>query len=360
MSTEKNIILSILGLFLCQCMLSCQKSEIKSSNSKLTLSHEPHTSSVRPCYYTQWTPSSWMHQLPSDFSIAQISIPGTHESAALHGGGPNFTVPIIDVNPSDVAKCQRISIAEQLQIGVRYLDIRCRRKGNSFDINHGHIYQNLNFEDVLTTCNTFLQQNPSETIIMKVQEEYKPSKSSESFTQIFNTYCNRYPLLFYKHPSNSAHIIPTLGEARGKIILMKKFENADQVPVGIDASKRQSNATSVSKLSATEKMKVQSIFAVKNAEEKQKYFLPLLDESFEKTGQTSTLYINNTSAYQKLGGKIPTAYYVNIANDMGKYLIEILKNKGKGNTGIIPMDFINASYCKAIIETNCFDKKTSK
>lgn len=62
--------------------------------------------------------SNWMSALQDNVSLSQISVP-THDSGA--------TVEF----PSGTAKTQNLTIAEQLNIGVRFLDIRCRHIDDS-------------------------------------------------------------------------------------------------------------------------------------------------------------------------------------------------------------------------------------
>ena len=78
------------------------------------------------------------------------------------------------------------AIRSYYEIGVRYLDIRCRHFHNTFEIHHGSIYQKINFDQVLEQCFTFLNNHPSETIIMSVKEEYNPEGNSRSFEATFN------------------------------------------------------------------------------------------------------------------------------------------------------------------------------
>ena len=65
---------------------------------------------------------SWMVKLPDSISLASLNIPGTHNSGALHEPFPR------------TAKCQQLSIIDQLKIGVRFLDIRCRHVKHRFSI----------------------------------------------------------------------------------------------------------------------------------------------------------------------------------------------------------------------------------
>lgn len=245
-------------------------------------------------------------------------------------------------------KCQDIPIERQLQIGVRYLDIRCHLKEETFVIKHGPIDQKMTFTDVLNRCSSFLMQNPSEVIVMKVKEEYGPQGGSSNFASVFKRYSSNYSNLFYR--SNTVKVIPTLGAARGKIILLKDFADpARESYLGIDVCKKQGTIVSTINISPTEKMRIQRLYKVWDKGKKATAFLELLNESFTNTATYSPWYINSTSGYHPI---LPIPK--NIANFMGEVLLTALKQGKKGNTGLIPMDFINTAHCKAIIDTNRF------
>ena len=88
---------------------------------------------------------NWMHSLNDDVSLSQLSIPGTHNSGARYETWPG------------TSQCQDLSIDEQLEAGVRFLDIRCCHRNNTFRIYHGMEDQHLSFDDVLDTCISFLR-----------------------------------------------------------------------------------------------------------------------------------------------------------------------------------------------------------
>ncbi len=125
--------------------------------------------------------NNWMASKSNLLLVSQLSIPGTHDSGALYE-------PV-----SGTAKCQNLSIADQLNAGVRFLDIRCRHINDAFAIHHGSIYQNANFNDVLNAVIGFLNSNPSETVIMSVKEEHTPSGNTRSFEQTFDSYVAANP-----------------------------------------------------------------------------------------------------------------------------------------------------------------------
>src|SRR5262249_8352609 len=159
-----------------------------------------------------------MSSIPDQYSLSQLSLPGTHNTCARYE-------PL-----SGTARCQALSLKEQLHAGIRFLDIRCRHLDNGFVIHHGAIYQNMDFDAVLSTCSDFLHKYPSESIIISVKEEYNPSNNTRSFEQTFDDYVKRYKGDWYLDAA-----IPTMQQARGKLVLLRRF-TASQVPKGIDAS----------------------------------------------------------------------------------------------------------------------------
>ena len=77
--------------------------------------------------------NNWMSGLSDDTKLCDINIPGTHDS------GTTYTTAVIS---GIIASCQDDTIPEQLQKGIRYLDIRC---DGDLDINHGGVacYSNI-------------------------------------------------------------------------------------------------------------------------------------------------------------------------------------------------------------------------
>ncbi|XP_065674495.1 1-phosphatidylinositol phosphodiesterase-like [Hydra vulgaris] len=148
----------------------------------------------------------WMSRLSDNIHIGSITIPGTHDSAA-------YSTSLI------WAKTQDWSILDQLKNGIRFLDIRCRHISNIFTIHHGAIYLNMNFDDVMNSVIQFLNQNPTETVLMRIKEEHDPDGNTRSFAATFNEYYNKYNSYFWNGPTDD----PTLKETRKKIVVLENF-----------------------------------------------------------------------------------------------------------------------------------------
>ncbi|QBA19909.1 phosphatidylinositol-specific phospholipase C domain-containing protein [Chryseobacterium indologenes] len=274
--------------------------------------------------------NSWMAGLQDNISISKLSIPGTHDS------GARIDAPLV----SGTAKTQDLSIAEQLNAGVRFLDIRCRHIDNAFTIHHGAIYQNMNFDDVLNACYTFLQNNPSETIIMSVKEEYDASNTTRTFEQTFDSYVQKNPSKW-----DLGAIIPTLGAVRGKIKLLRRFSSG--TTKGINASPWADNTTFDINNSGVQ-LKVQDYYKVTNNDDKWNAISSLLNEA--KTDTNGKLFLNFTSGYKPGIFGIPSI--PTVSNNINPKLKTFFQTNTQGTFGIMPIDFVNAELSQLIVNTN--------
>ena len=144
--------------------------------------------------------NNWMKSIPDYRKINRISIPGTHDTASFYGG--------------DITQTQSLSITQQLNAGIRFLDIRVKQAGNKFDIYHGIQYQRANFDNVLDEVTNFLKKNLSETVLMRVSRV--SDSDMKTYDETFRNYIKKYQNFFY---SANKNFDPLLCETRGKIIL---------------------------------------------------------------------------------------------------------------------------------------------
>lgn len=168
---------------------------------------------------------SWMTTIPDTMLLSHLTLPGTHETCSREYGG-NMTI------------CQTRSLREQLDAGVRFLDIRCRHYQNSFPIHHGRVFLHLQFApDVRDVCLDFLAAHPSECLVMSIKEEYDPEGNTQTFEQTFLSYLDGN-----RDRWHLADTVPALGDVRGKIVLFRRFE-AKTTPLGIQALPWHDDAT---------------------------------------------------------------------------------------------------------------------
>ena len=163
----------------------------------------------------------WMKYVDGDKYLDELSIPGTHDSSTC--SVDNDTEP-----QTSLAKCQQDYIPTQLLEGIRYFDIRLGKNNENGDpgIDHGICYLLkkdggfIHLSDVIGYFKTFLNENPSEALIMLVSRG-NDEATDDSVTTAFANVMDNNSDLFY----TSSHV-PTLNEVRGKIVLLRRFKLA--------------------------------------------------------------------------------------------------------------------------------------
>ncbi|MGJ1269768.1 phosphatidylinositol-specific phospholipase C [Sphingobacterium spiritivorum] len=275
--------------------------------------------------------TNWMSFIQGERKLSSLSIPGTHDAGARYE-------PV-----SGTAKTQNLTIAEQLNAGVRFLDVRCRFVDDNFAIHHGPVYQHLNFDDVLQSCKSFLQAHPSETIVMSVKEEHTPSGNSMTFEERFIKYTDTYSGLFSLDAD-----IPSLQQARGKIVLLRRFSSSQAL--GIQAYNGWSDNTSFTIQNQESILQVQDAYQVSSNTDKWNAIHTLLNTSKNADMASGTLFLNFSSGYQKKLWVIPNI--PSVSNEINPKLLNYFNQQTTGHFGVIITDFIHADLAKSIFNTN--------
>lgn len=285
----------------------------------------------------------WMSQIGSDRSISLINIPGTHNSCAKH------------ISLRYLCKCQDRSVAEQLSIGVRYLDLRIELSRGRLKLVHSVIdcrpgilpFKKLWLEDVITACACFVRQNASETVIMNFQIDDGKDRTGAS-DALFGSYIFPNADLWF-----AENRIPFLGECRGKLILARrnpisgkfKFDDGNSGMnlwgSGSGVKNRRLIHSSVSD-EVLFKVSLQDDYMVSPKRKWNEFVLPCLNG--ERADET-TLLVNHLSANNGYNSPKITANYVN------KRFMEYELKKG-GNYGIICADYITKELSEKIINSN--------
>ena len=188
-------------------------------------------------------PSAWMGDLVNrnpDITMECLIIPGTHDSAAytltpLAGAQKNYLnraaqAPLIGRIVRSIgaisAVTQKLTIKEQLQAGVRSLDLRilysAEPRPGHFSLGHNLTCITLNtcFADI----DAFLHENPSEIIIVNIKPDWDnkdtltPDKQTALNILLINTFKQRL-----WQPTNQDNLLKIpLSRLQGKIILLTK------------------------------------------------------------------------------------------------------------------------------------------
>lgn len=184
----------------------------------------------------------WMKAYPDNTPIVSMNLPGTHDAATW-----NYSITtqqsldpvtglinITEVDPS-FYRCQEKSLTFMLDAGIRVFDLRY-----AYDVTktalvfwHGTALQSetATVDDVLYGFYNWLDEHPSEAIFLSFQHE---GGNNDFGTQmmLYNTLTS---------PAAKNYIIQTrgtigtLGQARGKITLLRRFD-LDLLPASYEAS----------------------------------------------------------------------------------------------------------------------------
>lgn len=272
---------------------------------------------------------SWMSHISDSTSIDMISMPGTHDSGALH-------------SLADVAgKCQDLSIKNQLEIGARYLDVRLQSVANTLSVCHGPINEDLTLKNVLSDCRSFLMENETEAIVLSVKEEEKEINSTISFEDALLNELKEYKDVLYLGTG-----IPTMQMIRGKICLMSRYANNS---IGIDSYAGWGDSCTFDMNNGVN-MHIQDTYYLSNVEQKKEQIKECLEYStnYANSHTEDVLTLNFFSGYLSKG--FPPSYSVPVAKEINKWALDTLPNYDA--TGIAIFDFLNKDLAKAVWSKN--------
>ncbi|MGA2489245.1 MAG: choice-of-anchor Q domain-containing protein, partial [Anaerolineales bacterium] len=216
MKTKRNFFM-VLVLFVA--LMVSMPGSSASAYSDPAYSHESSTGE---------TNTDWMADLSDALPLSAITIPGTHDSGSYVTGG-------------DDAITQSMDIATQLAAGIRAFDIRLGYNDGSDPkhkdttcvppdlwIYHSKICQNYKFSAVMLAMSTFLTAHPGEALLMRITQQ--GIISGYDFPARLTTELTPFASFMYNGGSTN----PTLGEIRGKIIVLPRFDgDISSVPTTI-------------------------------------------------------------------------------------------------------------------------------
>ncbi|KAI0999149.1 hypothetical protein K3495_g9045 [Podosphaera aphanis] len=180
---------------------------------QFTAIHLPHSSHIS--LFSSARLERWMSTLQDDIPVSALSIPGTHNSPTCYTALPSV-------------RCQAVGVAEQLQNGVRFLDIRVQPERPADPSHDGLILVhsafpisltgNKYFCDLMTTVYRFLDASPRETVIISLKREGVGKATDQQLSRILYDHYTRDQRRWF-----TENRIPLLREVRGKIVLIRRF-----------------------------------------------------------------------------------------------------------------------------------------
>ena len=264
----------------------------------------------------------WMKKVSDDKLITTMSIPGTHDSGATHS--------IFDV----AGKCQDINIKTQLNIGVRFFDIRLQQVNDNFNVVHSFVDQRTKFEKVLDDMASFVKKYPSEFLLVSIKEDASSKNSIRAFEDVLLENLNKHKDVI----SYDTTLPNTLKEARGKIFILSRYSST----IGIDAYIGWQDDASF----AFNNLYVQDNYYIDNVNDKIDDIQNTLN--IAKTNKDK-LILNFTSCYLSYG--FPPTYSVPPAKKINPWFIKQV-SQNTDSLGIIVADFITYEMANVIYRRN--------
>ncbi|CAK7235945.1 hypothetical protein SCUCBS95973_009438 [Sporothrix curviconia] len=219
--------------------------------------------------------SDWMAGAPDDWSLARLAIPGTHDTLTHRINLVGFRCQNAGLDEQLAAGVRYLDVRARVQIqpetngdgddGHGAVEEDSKRT-NPLGIYHATAYTGYEFADVAETVFAFLEAHPTEVVIMRLKEEALPINGSVSdppgpapwwvadkgfegksavysaptppFLQSWNHYRLDNPrtaagLAKYLYRFNTTAdplfqspppaAIPTVGQLRGKILMLQEF-----------------------------------------------------------------------------------------------------------------------------------------
>jgi 1-phosphatidylinositol phosphodiesterase len=306
--------------------------------------------------------SSWMRDIPDDARVTALSIPGTHDTCSVDG-------------LLGFGKTQNLDLVDQLNAGIRFLDIRLSHYRDNLYVHHDVVHMGKSYADVLDICSNFLSEHPSEAILMSVKDEerfdsnlgrFAPSEvfgkfrgdranwavRSNAFEDAFQARTWQQvddESLFYNltiplpgaqatNPAFTSHT--TLGEIRGKIVLLRRFEGGQHI--GFDLTHWPENRHFRSATSLI--YAVEDRYQDPGEDNKYKFVIAHIEEARRRAPRD--LYITFSSAVN-----LKARGYARFINPR---LSDYLAGSPQGRVGIIAMDYFEEprELVSNVIRTN--------
>ena len=173
----------------------------------------------------------WMSRIDASRPLHRITIPGSHDSATYKLLYPS--------------KTQNVAIPEQLYMGVRHFDIRLDSGTKDLHVVHGGLQGSGNTEyglaDVVKMLRDFLfgangLPSSQETVILQLKVDRNADAGIHGkVTQILEDAFADDLSRLHTDPIKQASV-PGIGRLRGKLVLLRRYENPNEDSAGSGTS----------------------------------------------------------------------------------------------------------------------------
>ena len=223
-----------------------------------------------------------------------------------------------------IGQCIGVRREDQLNVGIRYLDIHCQIEGGVLHCNS----KGESLESVFNTIVGFLAQHDKSTVLVNIREVLSDDSLLASFKQKFInciTQCGQDK--FYTCSS-----IPTMDEAKGKIVIIGRPK---AIGKGIEWYK----------LRSADRQYVRTLLSVSIGGK--------LEDIKEHLEQARSLSCDHDLYVTYCSGNSKGAYPAAVADRINSKVYDhISKYQGKQRFGVVVMDFPGRTIINQIIGNN--------
>ncbi|WP_180272224.1 hypothetical protein [Actinomyces ruminis] len=141
--------------------------------------------------------------LSDDTELCSLIIPGTHDTMTSACTHPYY-------------RTQSLSLAEQIDCGVRYVDLRLQR---TMVAAHREWISDISAESILQTLREHLKTHPRDFFLARIQNANEAKDDFDAYGNALMTLIAKNRDLFWTpEQSDGGTVWPTLGAIRGKVV----------------------------------------------------------------------------------------------------------------------------------------------
>ncbi|KAI0145719.1 PLC-like phosphodiesterase [Hypoxylon sp. NC0597] len=182
--------------------------------------------------------ANWMSSLPDSTPLAHLNIPGLHDAATW-----NYSQATQDalasatrcdgepIYPAPVYRCQRRSISAALDAGVRFFDLRVALDPLGQRLAFWHsaalVSARASVQDVLFGFYAWLEAHAGETVLLSFQYEVGTAANATFDARargLLREVLGEDEGARAYVRQDGGGVLGTLGESRGKIVLVRRFD----------------------------------------------------------------------------------------------------------------------------------------
>ncbi len=320
----------------------------------------------------------WMEDIPDEAFLSSVNIPGTHDTGTasiVQGAAP--TVPI--------TSCQHMFFDEQLTLGARAFDIRCNAAAGAVAVENipiihgGDLWEcrdqagdTLTLSRIFSDSLKFLEEHESETIILVI----KPDDGEDAvLANAVGKFIRDNSDKFY-----AGSDIPSMGEARGKIVLMRRYavDSEAAKELGLTTAQFGIDLTDWDSYDYSAQKRAVEIYSNGKDPLDIDYNAVYVQDAYKNTGGSKWPYITGTMAqttgsltgddaiYNIKGNpwifnytSAARGFPLGITKDINPKLMRDSSSDGAGyidnrRLGIMMLNFLNGQNARLIYESNTY------